>query len=351
MSTPVFILGTGRCGSTLISNLFNTHPHILSISEFFTFITDLGTLIPEAFPEHAIDGGSFWHIISKAYAKQNCMIQHDIAISEVLYPYKNGGEFNSKTGIPAILQTTLPHLSTQHDALFHELQKLVCGFHKASIQDHYRKLFGLLAKRFDKKIWAERSGGSLRIAHRLYELFPDARFVHIVRDGRDCALSMQRHNGFKMALVAFQLIEVLGVDPFESDDRTWLNDLPDELIPFLPERFNGQAFRDYPISPSLYGHYWSGEITAGLEVWDQIGDQQKMTLKYEDILAAPNENIAALIEFIDPTLCDLEWQRTASKLVKAPTASWRQLSEKEQSLLTSACAIGLQALQHRGITW
>ena len=45
-----FVVGTGRCGSTLVSNMLNLHKEVLSLSEFFAFITDLGTLIPEAFP-------------------------------------------------------------------------------------------------------------------------------------------------------------------------------------------------------------------------------------------------------------------------------------------------------------
>jgi hypothetical protein len=43
---PVFVVGTGRCGSTLVSNILRAHPGVLSLSEFFTFITDLGTLNP-----------------------------------------------------------------------------------------------------------------------------------------------------------------------------------------------------------------------------------------------------------------------------------------------------------------
>ena len=34
---PVLVLNTGRCGSTMISDILNRHPRILSLSEFFSF--------------------------------------------------------------------------------------------------------------------------------------------------------------------------------------------------------------------------------------------------------------------------------------------------------------------------
>jgi hypothetical protein len=36
MMPPVFIVGTGRCGSTMMSNVVRLHPRLLSLSEFFT---------------------------------------------------------------------------------------------------------------------------------------------------------------------------------------------------------------------------------------------------------------------------------------------------------------------------
>ena len=33
---PVIILNSGRCGSTMLSDVLNRHPRILSLSEFFS---------------------------------------------------------------------------------------------------------------------------------------------------------------------------------------------------------------------------------------------------------------------------------------------------------------------------
>ena len=57
---PVFVVGTGRCGSTLLSQFLAMHPGILSLSELLDFMTDLGGRIAESFPEEEIDGPGLW---------------------------------------------------------------------------------------------------------------------------------------------------------------------------------------------------------------------------------------------------------------------------------------------------
>jgi hypothetical protein len=286
--SPVFIIGTGRCGSTLLSNMLREHPAILSLSEFFSSVTDMYTRLPQAFPEGTIQAAQFWEILSGHYQKQNLMIRHDIAVEEILYPYRaSTAHFNAETGVPAILQTALPHLTADHDALFDEVHQFVLSQPPALIGVHYQALFAWLQHRFKQQVWVERSGGSLRIVTQLLEQFPTAKFVHIVRDGRDCAMSMSRHYAFRMALIAFYLQMALGCDPYEDDDRSGVADLSDELYRFLPEHFDADAFRAYQVTPSLFGRFWSGELMRGLPVLSQIPPDRRLTLRFEDFLTTP----------------------------------------------------------------
>ena len=124
--TPVFIVGTGRCGSTMLSNILREHPAILSLSEFFASVTDVWTRIPQTFPEGTIPAYQFWEILSTHYPQQNVLIRLGIEVDELLYPYRTpSSRFDAETGAPAILQTTLPHLTDAHDALFDEVQQFV----------------------------------------------------------------------------------------------------------------------------------------------------------------------------------------------------------------------------------
>ena len=150
MIDQVFVVGTGRCGSTLISNILRLHPRIASISEFFSFITDLGCQVSTAFPSHEVDGVWLWRLISTAWPRQNLMIRHDVAMDEVLYPFQGGGahRFDRNSGVPAISQVTLPHLSGEPDALLDELEPLVCALPNGTPGTLFAQLFELLAAYF-----------------------------------------------------------------------------------------------------------------------------------------------------------------------------------------------------------
>jgi putative sulfotransferase len=289
---PVFIVGTGRCGSTLLSRFLAMHPDILSLSEFWVFVTDLGGRIAETFPEAEVDGPELWRILAAVYPRQTLMLRQDVMMDEALYRPGPGRRFTAETGIPAILATTLAHLSDDPDALFDELAAMAADLPKAPIGQTYAALFDRLRDRRGARLWVERSGGSLRIVRRLRAHFPNARFVHIVRDGRDTALSISRHHGFRMVLAASQLTEILGVDPYESTDRTDEADLPDALVPYLPESFDGDFFRADVTPLPLAGLYWSGEIKAGLEELAGLDGDQLLTLRYEELLDQPRAALA-----------------------------------------------------------
>jgi putative sulfotransferase len=199
----------------------------------------------------------------------------------------------------------------------------------------------LLAASTGRTRWVERSGGALRIVARLARAFPDARFVHLVRDGRDCAVSMSRHFGFRMALVTAQLTEILGVDPYESSDRTFENDVPDVLASFLPERFDADAFRRYETAIPLCGHYWAGECVAGIAELAPLQDRV-LVLRYEDLLADPRRVLTRLSQFIGAV--DEAWVDRAAAHVRAPRSRWAELPARIVRDLTDACQPGFAAL-------
>ena len=156
MNLPNFVVGTGRCGSTMLSNMLRQHPSILSISEFFSFTVDMGGRISEAFPRDLISGEDFWQIIGSAKPRADLMVKHDVVIPEVIYPFESpGSRFSRETGIPTILQITLPYITEQHESLFDEIHDYAIARPAASIGEHYNHFFGWLKNKFNKNIWIE----------------------------------------------------------------------------------------------------------------------------------------------------------------------------------------------------
>lgn len=56
----------------------------------------------------------------------------------------------------------------------------------------FDQLMGHLARSQGKRIWCEKSPMHVHHLTLLAKKFPDARFIHVIRDGRDCAASFHR---------------------------------------------------------------------------------------------------------------------------------------------------------------
>jgi hypothetical protein len=346
---PVFIVGTGRCGSTMLSNMIRDHADILSVSEFLVSVTDFAGRIAQTFPEGCpVDAQHVWDVLAGFHPRQTAMLRHGVEMDEMLYPLAPTSRFNRQSGVPAVLYVTLPHLTSDHDALFDEMREYVMTFKPDLAIRQYVRVFEWLKARFGKKTWVERSGGSLRALPRLAKSFPEARFVHIVRDGRDCAISMSKHTGFRMMMACTIMNEILGYDPYDIDRREGVEELPDQLYNLLPEHFNGEAFGKLDAPAALFGHYWSGEMMRGLKTLAELSGDRVLTIHFEDILAQPEPCLRRLVEFIDPSFADEDWVRRAAASIRPVRSSWRKLPVSEQAALTDACASGFQALSKYG---
>lgn len=347
---PVFIVGTGRCGSTMLSNMVRSHNAILSVSEFLVSVTDLGGRIPQAFPEGRwMSAQEAWEVIAGLHPRQTLMLRHGIEMDEMLYPLAPTSRFSRESGVPAILLTTLPHLTADHDALFEELREYVMTFGPDLAIRQYERVLEWLTIRFGKKVWVERSGGSLRAVPRLAKSFPEARFIHIVRDGRDCAISMSKHTGFRMMMACTIMSQTLGYDPFDTDRRKGVEELPDQLFRLLPENFSAEAFHQLDAPAILFGYYWSGEMMRGLNTLSGLSPDRVLTIRFEDILDRPEPVLRRLIEFIDPSFADEDWIQSAAAVIRPVRSSWRRLPAAEQVALTDACRPGFQALADHGL--
>ena len=349
---PTFVVGTGRCGSTMLSNMLREHPKVLSLSEFFAWLVDSGTRLAETFSPTPLNGERFWDVAAAINSVSSFGYRHRIPCDEQLYPYEApSSRFSAQTGVPAILITSLPHLTTDHDALFDLLRDEVRTWPERTMAKHYEALFAWLVVHFGKELWVERSGGALHMLGYYERMFPKARFIHVARDGRDVALSMQGHLGMRLYFVMSTLAQHLGVDPIESADRQFVDRVPPELQAFLPERFDADAFRALRMPATLCAQYWAFQIETGLGVLRSLPPERLLTVRYEDVIADPERQLDAISGFLGEEMVDEEWALRCAATVRRPRSTWRDLPADQASAIAEVCRPGFELLRDAGVQY
>jgi len=340
MDPPVFIIGTGRCGSTMMSNIVRLHPRLLSLSEFFT------PLAGRAFVHGRLDGDGFWRLLTTLSPIAGKMLAKGGPIEELLYRFGADARFRPDD-LPPILITALPHLTPDCETLYDELALVLRGRGRAGLDEHYGLLFAWLCRRFARARVAERSGSSLLFVPSMARLFPQARFVHLYRDGRDAAISMQRHPFFRLSVRLARMFEKLGIDPYRppfifgsSRLYPWFETMFGRFMPI--ERWLAE-----PLPLEAYGAYWSKTIVCGLSLLAAVPPERVLNLRFEDVLIRPRRELVSLAAFMGREYEDPAWLDVASALPRRPTSDWRQLPAEQQESLAASCEPALTILGYR----
>jgi hypothetical protein len=142
-----FIVGATRSGTTLLRLMLDAHPDMAIPSETH-FIPDL----------------------IKAYRLESASPER---LCEVVTSHRRWGDF---------------HLDGA------ELLERFRSIDPINPGDATRAFFELYAEREGKSRWGDKTPGYVREMHRIESVLPEARFIHLVRDGRDVALSVLSMN-------------------------------------------------------------------------------------------------------------------------------------------------------------
>ena len=334
---PVIVFSTGRCGSTTLSNILNLHPRILSLSEFVSF-TGL-----HPFFHRRPDGRRIWRALAGQRRRTRIMLAGDY--DEVLYPFDSPNAHCTRNNIPPVMCTTLPHLTDHPHMLFEHLRAQVLAQPRQPTPDHYRAIFSWLCDHLDRSVWIERSGASLLFASTLLDAFPEARIIHLFRDGRSTALSMSRHYLFQLIAVRLQAFRRLGIDPYRmiAADPAWdrkalrLN----LLSALLPQR----RFDPRRVPPvEEFGRMWTAMIQRSDTLLRTLQPDRVHRIRFEDLCTDPAPHLKALRDFIDPDLPDRGWTAAASQMLTPSQPDYLELPDDTLTALTAACRPGLDLL-------
>lgn len=216
-----FVVGVARSGTTLLRLMLDAHPR-LAIPPETHFIPKLIKACAEEGDRHA-------------------------RVMELLTHHRRWPDF-------------------QLDA--DDLRRRLEGIQPLTATAALRAFYGAYAEREGKPRWGDKTPSYVRKMRRIHRVLPEARFVHLIRDGRDVALS---------------LVEVhFGPEQLTDAAAKWTKEI-------------GKARRDAGRVP----HY--------------------MEVRYEDLVAEPEPILRRICEFValewDPAM--LEYHKAAPERMAA----------------------------------
>lgn len=332
------VAGTARCGSTMLSRMLSMHPEVLSLSAFWNCFTDTEGSVPT----HEMSGAEFWRRLTQPADSFDGLVQAGVQQND-LAPYQTRYDYGS--GVPPICRVLEAIASEPPDPIFDALAPQVPCWPRRPVAEHCRALFGALAARLGRRVIVERTGGSVGYLDLLREMFPDARFVFLHRDGPDTALSMSRHP--EMRLAALRIIaEAVGGSAPEN-----LEMLPPEIRAAAPGDFAGlteppfdrDRFMTFPIPLTFFGGFWSSLTRTGTREIRKVRNRW-MTLRYETLLQDTRAELTRLAGFIGAGT-DRQWLDDACALADSGRmgSAAAQLHPVDLAALRTACAAGRRA--------
>lgn len=217
MNPFVFIVGCPRSGTTLVQRVLNAHPQL--------------AITPES------------HWIPRLAAKP--------------WALSSDGLVTAK-----LVQRLLAHRKFSRLQIGQEQVWGIVGEHPdISYSFLVSRIFDLYGEMQGKPLVGDKTPANVRNIDALHRLWPSARFVHVIRDGRDVALSM---------------LEWPKVHPKPGDFATWSED---------------------PVSTAAL--WWQVNVERGREAQRSLPPELYYELHYEAFVANPREQTAALCSFLN----------------------------------------------------
>jgi len=320
-----FVVGTGRCGSTLLTRMLDVHPDLLGLNEVFT-----GLDWSRRFTPDPVDGSEVAAILGTPNRVIEMVTARGHDAEEVTYPFREDSRYGRGDPLPWILTSTLGHLGDDPDAHWDRLAAWLSMRPAGPVADHYRALFELLAEEQGAVAWVERSGSSIDYLGDLLGCFGEAQVVHIHRDGAEVALSMRNHAFYRLAVQLYYGIMPDGVDP---DDEEAVVD----------------AWLDGDPPVELYGRYWSEQLAHGEAALGGLDSRHLLTVAFEDVVREPAAWMERIGAFLGLPPAP-GFANDAAALVRGvPRSRAGSLPSAERDRLDEACEPGRAVLARLGV--
>jgi len=237
---PIFANGTGRCGSTLFFSLLSEHPDLCWISNYtnrFHHLPSLSAL------SRAKDVA--W---LRSRMNRKWKVTPKPAEANELYTWLSEGVF------------TEPRLLTAADVT-------------DTARARYRKCVSKHLAWQGKPRFAQKHTGFPRYDY-LREIFPDARFVHVLRDGRAVANSM------------------INVSWWDGTMKSWW------WGPMKP-KYKEELDRSEDPRVTLAALVWKTLVDYILEASRRLPDSAYKEINYSELVREPQAVMKSVLEFLE----------------------------------------------------
>jgi hypothetical protein len=303
MTQFLFVLGTGRCGSSLVNELLAGHPGIGYIS----------------IAEDRV-GGPATRAAPAASAVYRALGRYAGASNE-----RRGGGLRQRAG-----RLTLRKLgpSEAYRLLDREVapalsvagRDLIAADATPWLVGRFREALESRAARFGRPVFLHKFTGWPRLGF-LHAAFPDARFVHVVRDGR---------------AVANSLVQMPWWHGWREPPAWGFGELPPDLDRLW--RASGRRF------PLLAGLEWKILVDRFEMARADVPPESYLEIRYEDFVADPHAGLRRVLDHagLAPAA---GWDAFVDAFGISPsrTASYRrELGEEDVRLLDDALGDSLR---------
>lgn len=248
VSQPIFIVGCGRSGTTLLFDIIASHPDLARTS---------------GYPDGEDHEG--W-------------IEHGKCVMAGIGNVHHSSYGNGINGQQFCLHMTADDVT----------EKIVHDMH-----DYYWR--DVLKKRNGKRVVNKQPHLSNKLDYVL-GIFPDAKIVHIIRDCEPMVASWLAVMDEHPSLVVYWPKE-------ESFPCFWLMPKPHDAVALARLERHGQFFPGG--GAALWIDYWC-KVNTGIETQMQGRSDQLLTIRYEDLIRTPSSVLACITSFCD--LSDHEFQ-------------------------------------------
>jgi hypothetical protein len=182
---PIFVGGTGRSGTTVLADIIGQHPEVWHVPTETRFLVDPGgvedlvrALSTEYTPFHGSDALTrFTTILTQDVAGQappGALVHADLPAIFGAEPYADW----SRRFLAALTWYAFNDRATERivGRYFADRSELL-----ALCRSFVDELFSAGARTAGKSRWCEKTPNNMLEAEFLWDLFPDAQFLHIVR--------------------------------------------------------------------------------------------------------------------------------------------------------------------------